>query len=938
VSVAELRRVGAARFRAWAGLPPIWILVVAGSFCAYFALLVYCDLFRPKNPGFEADPTPTGALVVTRIHEATPASRGGMAVGDRLIAVNGVTIIDSDAWGALGANYQIDVAMPVIVERNGQRAYLSMLLPPETFDYWRTRPGATLIVCRLAQLVTLLAGLFIAWRRPRDLTALAAAWFLLTSVVFTIALPSRLAIVWRGFPILIRELLWIPYASGLTVGPILLTFVTLFPRRLPYAGYVLAGTWAVACAAVAGPLYHAMQLVYRAAELRTVGPRSLPLLIVISLSLVASVALSVANYRRITDLNERRRLRVVVVGIAIGVLPGFSTIVYFWLPKHTNQAVSIFESPGMALAVVALLAAPLSITYAVLRHRLFDVSFIVRIGLQYALARWSVLSLVPAISVFMILETLRLHDQTVDTVLERRGLLYLTLTAVALVIFRYRRPWLKAIDRRFFRERHYSYIVLKEVAEKVRRAGSLDRVAPEVVAKIEESAMHPEFAALLVRDASARVFRTITAAPSASAPPDLPEDSKLVALARVVEQPLDTSEDGDDSVLRQIPAADLEFVRRAGIDILIPVITPDDQLHAFLALGPKRSQEPYSQEDYAVLVAIAENLALLVARSAPRRETPTLEECPECGTCFDAGTGVCRSHDRALASRGLPRTLAGRYRLDRRLAAGGMGTVYEALDIALERNVAAKVVRENLAASDGALSRFVEEAKLAARLREHPNVVTVYDFGVIDGRQPFMIMELLVGRTLRHELGTPGGLSPLSTYSILEGVCSAVSAAHRRGLVHRDLKPENIFLAEIEGGTVPKVLDFGIAKPVSVVTTMTYRRDTDPMVLLGTLEYMSPEQRRGEAPSVAWDLWSLAVIALEMLSDRPPASAFLPDVAPWQPGAVLKDTLPTCVEVFNRALSLYHAERPKDADALLLELTRALEDGRILPAKRGKPS
>ena len=257
------------------------------------------------------------------------------------------------------------------------------------------------------------------------------------------------------------------------------------------------------------------------------------------------------------------------------------------------------------------------------------------------------------------------------------------------------------------------------------------------------------------------------------------------------------------------------------------------------------------RKSYGVLVAIAENLALLVAHSAPRRDDPSSRSVPSAARASTAARVSAATHERALAPRGLPRTLAGRYRLDRRLAAGGMGTVYEALDIALERNVAAKVVRENLADSDGALSRFVEEAKLAARLREHPNVVTVYDFGAIDGRQPFMIMELLVGRTLRHELGTPGGLSPLRTHATLEGVCSAVSAAHRHGLIHRDLKPENIFLAQIERGTVPKVLDFGIAKPVSVVTTMTYRRDTDPMVLLGTLEYMSPEQRRGEAPSVS---------------------------------------------------------------------------------------
>ena len=922
--MADLRRVGATRLGEPAVRPPIWILVVAGSFSVYFGLLVYCDVFRPVNPGFEADPTHTGAVVVTRVGPATPASRAGIAVGDHLIAINGLTIIDSDGWGALGANYQIGVSMPVIVERSGARIDLRMLLEPESPGYWLERTGATLIVFRLAQLMTLLTGLFIAWKRPRDPRALAASWFLLTCAVFVIALPYRLATIWRDLPIL-RELLWIPYASGLTIGPILLTFVTIFPSRLPYARYVQAATWLVAAAAVTSPTYHAMQLVYVGTELRSVGPRSMLLLGVGTLSLVTALALLVVHHRRTTDLNERRRLRAVVVGITVGALPGFTAIVYFWLLGHTNQAQSIFASPGMVFAALGLLAAPLSIAHAVLRHRLFDLGFIIRIGLQYALARWSVLSIPSAVSMFMILETLRLRDETVRRVLERRGVLFLALTTMAIVVFWNRRRWLKAIDRRFFRERYNADEVLRDVAEQVRRASSLDRVAPVVVAKIEET-IHPEFAALLVRDPSSRTFTTITAAPSADAPLDLSEDSKLAALARVVEGPLDTSEEGDDdSVLRHLPAADLEWVRRSRIDTLIPVITHDDRLHAMLVLGPKRSQEPYSREDYGVLVTIADNLALLVARAAPRPEVPRLEECPECGACFDGGTGICASHDRQLASRGLPRTLGGRYRLDRRLAEGGMGTVYEARDIALEQNVAAKVVREHLSTSDGALQRFMEEAKLAARLRGHPHVVMVHDFGSIDKIQPFMIMELLTGTTLRRVLEANGHLTPVRARAMLGDVCSAVSAAHRRGLIHRDLKPENIYLAETGQGTVPKVLDFGIAKPLSVTTTVDGRRETDARILIGTLEYMSPEQRRGESPSTAWDVWSLSVIALEMLSGRAPASTLMTNLGPWEPGQVLADTLPTCVDFFNRALSIDPAPRPRDAETFFRQLETVLQ-------------
>jgi tRNA A-37 threonylcarbamoyl transferase component Bud32 len=917
------RRIDAARFRTRTRPPPIWILVVLAAFTVYFGIIVYCDLRRPVSPGYRAEARPEGT-VLTEVRPTSPAAQAGMVVGDRILAVNGVTIVDSDSWGGIGANYQIGVPMPAIVERGGQQLALTLQLGPESLDYWLTRTGVTLIVFRAAQVVSLIAGVFIAWRRPRDPMALAASWFLLTCVVFVIALPFRLVSVWRDLPIGIRELLWIPYASALVIGPILMTFVTIFPRRAPHAGKLLAITWSIAGAAAAFPLYNAMDLVYRGRELRTFGPNSRPLLLVTTVSLLAAVALIVEHYRRLTDVNERRRLRAVVAGIVVGALPGYWAIVYFWIHRSTNQAASIFESPFMAVVGIALAATPLSLTYAVLRHRLFDISFIVRKGLQHMLARRAVLALVPAIALFMILETLRLHDKTVDTVLRHRGALYLILTGFAFVVFWNRRRWLKAIDRRFFRERYYGYDVMRDVAEQVRRAGSVDRVAPLVVAKIE-SAMHPEFAALLVRDTSSRVFRAIAAAPAGIAPPDLPDDSKLVALAHVLEQPLDTSVDTDHSALRQLPASDAAFIRDSRIDTIIPVFTPDAHLHALLALGPKRSEEPYAQEDYGVLVTITESLGLLAGHSAPRAETPTLEECRECGACYDFGTRVCLHHDRKLVGRDLPRTLAGRYRLDKRLAEGGMGTVYEALDIALERQVAAKVMRENLASTDGFLARFVDEARLAARLREHPNVVTVFDFGILEDRLPFLIMELLHGRTLRHLLDSENKLSPRRTRAILKGVCSAVSKAHRHGMVHRDLKPENIFLVDLDGGPVPKVLDFGIAKGLSVVTTASGRRETDPMMLIGTLEYMSPEQRRGEQPSRAWDIWSLSLIALEMLSGEPvAANGVLSSIGPWQPGAVLSDTFPQCVDVFNRALSIDPSERFADADTLYRRIAAAV--------------
>jgi serine/threonine-protein kinase len=264
-----------------------------------------------------------------------------------------------------------------------------------------------------------------------------------------------------------------------------------------------------------------------------------------------------------------------------------------------------------------------------------------------------------------------------------------------------------------------------------------------------------------------------------------------------------------------------------------------------------------------------------------------------------------------------------------------MGIVYKAFDLALERRIAAKVVAERMTREPGAMARFVEEAKNAARLRDHPNVVTVYDFGVIDERQAYLIMELLEGRTLRQQLAAERTIEPHQALRILEDIASAIAAAHRLQLVHRDLKPENIFLVDSGHRAVAKVLDFGIAKPLAVATSVDGRRPTNTRVLLGTLEYMSPEQRRGDAPTKAWDVWSLAVVALEMLSGSPSAPMAAIEMGQWLPGNALVDTMPECAKVFNRALSIDPAIRPPDVDSLVREIAAAVHGERAGRGERG---
>lgn len=229
-------------------------------------------------------------------------------------------------------------------------------------------------------------------------------------------------------------------------------------------------------------------------------------------------------------------------------------------------------------------------------------------------------------------------------------------------------------------------------------------------------------------------------------------------------------------------------------------------------------------------------------------------------------------------------TLIGaRYRLDRRLAAGGMGVVWVAHDELLGRPVALKVLHQSVADEDRR-RRFRAEARAAARL-SHPGVVAVYDYGE-DADVTYLAMELVDGESLHEVLRRRGSLSPDETMQIVAQAASALADAHAHGLVHRDIKPANLLVAP--NGTV-KVTDFGIARAVDMTTA------TLDGSVLGTVAYMSPEQIRGERVGAASDVYSLGVVAYEALAGVRPfpaeesitvALSHLHDPVPPLPGGI----------------------------------------------------
>jgi serine/threonine protein kinase len=258
-------------------------------------------------------------------------------------------------------------------------------------------------------------------------------------------------------------------------------------------------------------------------------------------------------------------------------------------------------------------------------------------------------------------------------------------------------------------------------------------------------------------------------------------------------------------------------------------------------------------------------------------------------------------------------TVGGRYRLGERIGHGGMGEVFVAHDLRLDREVALKLLRSELTGQDGMRERVVAEARLAARLT-HPHVVGVLDTGEQDGR-PFVVMERLSGRTLHDELAD----RPLPAERVRDvglQVLRALAAAHELGIVHRDVKPGNILDAGV--GTW-KVADFGIAKWVHADDTLTGTGE-----LLGSPSYLAPERIDGQQAGPASDLYAVGVLLYEALTGRKPfegddpftLAAAIRESRYEPPTAIDPSVDPEIAAVIERAMRRDPAERYESAEAM----------------------
>src|ERR1043166_4393540 len=311
-----------------------------------------------------------------------------------------------------------------------------------------------------------------------------------------------------------------------------------------------------------------------------------------------------------------------------------------------------------------------------------------------------------------------------------------------------------------------------------------------------------------------------------------------------------------------------------------------------------------------------------------------MKTCPKCGRQYEDTSTLCPVDGAVLKGaknddKLIGQVLAGKYRIDEKIDEGGMGCVYRATHVLMEKTVAIKVLHPALAADDKIVARFTREAKAASRI-SHPHAINVTDFGESENGVVYMVMEFLRGRTLKEIVRTGGPMPLARVTTIVRQVAGALDAAHAEGVIHRDLKSDNIMLEEATGGDWAKVLDFGIAK----IQQSIHETDpglTAPNLIIGTPQYMSPEQcSQASDIDARSDIYSFGVIIYETLAGHVPFAGDSPTAIMLkhlqEPAPSILDERKDLPASVGRVVARALAKRPEDRYQSAGELADALEE------------
>ena len=600
---------------------PWWMFVLAASFIAYFALLIYCDFWGPQPLGVLAEFS-SGYKIVRAVFPNSPAERAGLKPGDRVLGVDDRKIRNLFDWTRIRINLEVDRQYRLEIERAGVRQYGLLSFQRTSWPDWVSTEGILLRLVRGAQFITLIFALIIAFSRPYDRIARVGAWFLATLATLSFLLPYGMAVTWRQLPLLLGWLLWIPLVSTLAFAPLGFTFFAIFPQRLFRSRWVWLCVWT--------PILITLPLVARYWYLIVYHPEiaqklpdwmSAPSIFIVPVYVVAGCIALIINYRRLDNERERRRVRVLVFGSIVGWVGILALLSYWWGPV-SRFALAFFFTPAKYLAVVLFLALPLSFEYAVLRYRVMEIPMLLKRSARYVLVQRGFLFLVLLLSIGATVLFVKIFQLIVLPRLEiavpaglASGVCFgILLTWVSAQVVR---RTTQRIDQAFFRSAYDARRILEDLGEHARTARSRETLA-DLLATALHRALHPRTMAVYL-ETSKNILSVVSGhVPSTleKIPVTLPELSEIVLNGRPWDFPPEKN-----------GGKEVAFFATLEPECLVPILGRNSRLVGVLVLGPRLSEEPYSNEDKRLLasaagqVGIAMETIILAEEIAERLET-----------------------------------------------------------------------------------------------------------------------------------------------------------------------------------------------------------------------------------------------------------------------------------------------------------------------------
>ena len=861
-----------------------WTLVLMAA--AFVTLNFTSQVTRPWA-GFDYS---RRTKLVTDVVEGSPAERAGLAVGDRIVTWNG-HVVGSE----IGPLYfaRAGQPLPLVVERGGGTRELTVTpITQEAMRRSHLRRGPQLVMLAIngylhfvlhIWFIGLGVALLLVRSEDKDarLASLSLAFWAGGMFMYSAAgfgtilerIPEPLRV-----PIMVIDAMFL--AGFFAIN---LHFAMTFPTERGSR----RRAWEVLPYVAAVPIFIEVIAQGMRRVQGDVTPARLPWNNAYStigvLMLLASLVALVVRLMRTHDANARRRLQLIFLSLLPGVLAFVVsyTIELLQLGGPWRLGARLLQMPATVLGSAIF-------SYAVIRHRLFNVRVLVRRSLQYAFARGTLLALM-SLPVIGLAGFLWIHrGDSLAVLLTGTPAIYVLLILPLVLVIRFRKRLLEALDRRFFREQYDARHLLLHVVSIIR--GGSDMLAMSRAALDEiDRALHPNHLSLWQLDPEGEgLHRGFSRGENEMKVVEpLSTNGTLATLLSTNDDPLDVHSRHTRALLQRLPEAERAWLSSTEAYLLVPLLI-EKRLVGLIVLGERKSEEPYSSEDAELLRTLGAQLALTLdynrlkqspslvwspsTSSAPihLHLSDVLQLCPRCGRCYADDETKCEVDDQKLVPEsGVPRIIEDKYVVMRLLGRGGMGSVYLATQKRLNRPVAIKVLLSHLVGNATMRTRFEREARIVARLR-HPAIVTIHDFGLLPSGHAYLVMEHLDGETLRKTINS--GPQPLEkVISLVRSVGDAVDTAHRAGVIHRDLKPENIMI--VREPSTPKVLDFGLAKmtgPIGENDATQVQSGHHSAGVVGTLMYMAPEILSGHVADARSDQYSLGIIAYELLAGEHP--------------------------------------------------------------------